>query len=126
MEWINGIGKETYIASYAKGSLFFNTSCLLTAAILRYRLSGKLWWEREWDGLSPLPTTFQVFFSIDGEDYDDHVITIHDSRVYDSFYGRHAFKMYDFNRTNEIGETIERFAKENDVEYSSYRIVLAW
>lgn len=45
--WMNGIGKNTYISDYAKRDpLFFETSCILTNALYRYRISGELWWTK--------------------------------------------------------------------------------
>jgi len=97
-EWVEGVGKDTYIADYAKfNSNFFNTSCLLTAAVLRYRLSGKLWWNEIYYSEDPLehfpilPETFQVGFGEEG-DYDEHIFTFHKGMAYDSFYNVYDWK----------------------------------
>jgi hypothetical protein len=95
-EWINSIGNDTYIACYSRQSAFFNTSCLLTAAVLRHRISNELWWkyvggseDEENRKLTPKfikeNPIFQMGFGSDG-DYDSHIITIYYGKIYHSFF----------------------------------------
>ena len=97
--FIDEIGKGTYIADYSKSNkLFFDTSCVLTAAVLRYRLSQKLWWkdvyysEDKSNNFPVLPETFQVGFGEFG-DYDEHIFTYHKGKIYESFYRKYAWKV---------------------------------
>ena len=79
-------GKNTYIAKYTSDA-FIRTSCILTAAVLRYQLTGYLDFEHSSEPLTPefIANTplFQVAF---GEDFDDHVITVYHGVIYQSFY----------------------------------------
>jgi hypothetical protein len=57
--WIQGVGKGTYTAAYVQMmNDYFKTSCILTAAVLRHRLTQQLDWEPFW---------FSEYF---GEDLD--------------------------------------------------------
>lgn len=90
MDWVFGIGKDTYIADYARCiNNFFSTSCLLTAAVIRYHINGKLWWELSDEKLTPgflkKHKTFQISLG-KYEDYDEHVLTVHNNFIYQSFY----------------------------------------
>lgn len=79
-------GKDTYIAMYSSDT-FIRTSCILTAAVLRYRLTGHLEFTYIPEQLTPefLARTplFQIAF---GEDYSDHIITVYNGIIYQSFY----------------------------------------
>lgn len=84
LEWVKGPGKDTYIASYATTFAgFCETSCLVTAAVIRYKLTGQIFWNEVFCSedsentkikLEELPV-FQVSFGRDG-DYDDHVLVV--------------------------------------------------
>lgn len=89
LEWVKGPGKDTYIASYATTFAgFTKTSCLVTAAVIRYKLTRQIFWDevfRSEDSentkinLEELPV-FQVSFGRDG-DYDDHVLVVVDGYI---------------------------------------------
>lgn len=89
-EWLRGIGKKTYIAQYARSNEHFRrSSCLLTAAVLRYRTTKQLWWNDTDHVLTqsfvndhPL---FQIGFGEDG-DYDHHILTVYKGMIYQSFF----------------------------------------
>lgn len=93
-KWIGGIGKDSYISLSARMNIeFFNTSCLLTAAVLRNRLTSQLDWrtvfvsEEEQNvifELNKIPL-FQISFGLYDE-YDYHHIIISDGYVYQSHY----------------------------------------
>lgn len=91
ISWVQGPGKDTYVAAYANSfPEFFNTSCVLTSAVLRYRISGKLDWtpvyySEESSGSWPLPREFQVSLGSDG-DYDNHHFIVVDGTIYQSWW----------------------------------------
>lgn len=88
-EWLQGVGRKTYIAQYAKSNVHFRrSSCILTAAVLRYRTTKQLWWNDTPEVLTqsfvnnhPL---FQMGFGDDG-DYD-HILTVYNGMIYQSFF----------------------------------------
>lgn len=105
--WVETVGKTTYIANYARSNPeFFKTSCLLTAAVLRYRLTNKIWWDMKEEGfkltrevISTIPL-FQVGFGEDG-DYDDHMVTVFKGKVYHSFYKKFEWQVVDIDVDEE-------------------------
>lgn len=100
LSWINQEDNTSYIKDYARFSQnFFRTSCLLTAAVLRHRLTGSYEFVATDEVLTadfaektPL---FQVEFSLDAEDFDEHIITVYKSVVYHSYYLRFSFEVRD-------------------------------
>ena len=91
--------KETYIFDYAEYSRpFFESSCILTAAILRWRYNQKIWWRE-----SPITrlsrkllcdtkhTPIQIGFGVP-YDYDHHILTIYDRKVYHSYYKKFVWE----------------------------------
>lgn len=92
--WISSVGSSTPIWKMCDDSVFVRTSCILTAAVLRYRVDGSLWWDdidiRLTKDFVEKNETFQIGFNHTGGDgdYDEHVLTVHKGVVYQSFYGQ--------------------------------------
>lgn len=94
--WMHQKDNVSYVKTYASLSReFFRTSCLLTAAVLRYRLTGHYDFvatdEELTADFAKRTPLFQVEFSLEAEDFDEHVITVCDSTVYQSYFRRFEF-----------------------------------
>lgn len=101
--WIKLAGKGTYIAKYAHlNPEFLKTSCLLTAAVLRWRYTERVWWKAQY-GVKLTKSfilshpLFQIGFGIELDDYDDHMVTICEGEVYHSFYKRFEWQVDDID-----------------------------
>lgn len=121
--WISGVGSHTKYAVYARRSNdFLKTSCLLTAAVMRFRINGSGLWRYAYDDEKYTPTvltetfvrsnkTFQIAFGW-FPNYTYHVLTVHDGIIYQSFYKEtdwsvkifdiSHFRKEDLNSTNTI------------------------
>jgi hypothetical protein len=98
-DWVNGDGCNTYIGTLCKMMPdFIETSCLITAAALRKRITPtQPFWtiletqRGEYIQLSKsfLNTyrTFEIDFGCN-EDYDSHALIVHDDMIYQSFFKR--------------------------------------
>lgn len=102
LDFINGVARESYIADYCQMTPFFlQTSCVLTAAILRYRLSGQLYWKYR-KGMSYKDvqaakyTTFEVTISTSEEEPDEnHVFIVHNGILYQSMYKKSEWNQFE-------------------------------
>lgn len=130
-EWLQGVGRKTYIAQYAKSNVHFRrSSCLLTAAILRYRTTKQLWWNDTNHTLTqsfvdnhPL---FQIGFGEDG-DYDHHILTVYKGMIYQSVFKKTNWDVRDLVIPDVISQSLndEDALKLTgfdlgDVEYTIY------
>lgn len=96
-KWLNGVGRHSYIANYAQLTRFFaETSCLLTAAVLRHRITPTQldWFVSESENgretrlcrsFLKANDAFQIAFGCN-EDYDSHILTIFRGNLYQSYY----------------------------------------
>jgi hypothetical protein len=105
--WLDGPGRNSYLVGYARANrIFTNTSCLLTAAVLRYRLSGTVDWTYH---LSPNEISSHWLVEIQFyEDQDseepEHVLIIANGFVIQSMY-----KQYEWSSEPISKETVELF-----------------
>jgi hypothetical protein len=107
-KWLDGPGKDTFIAAYARCSdKFLNTSCLLTVAVLRYRLSCSVWWENEVprrDIRSRINSGHPLEIGFYEEDNEplldpDHVLIIVGGLIGQSMYGQYEWIQERVNET---------------------------
>lgn len=117
-DWIKSTGKDTCISKYAHmNPEFFNSSCLLTAAVLRYRLSSQLWWKQKeyhiqlTKGFIISNPLFQVGFGED-DDYDDHILTVYQGKIYHSFYKKFEWQVVDIN--------MDKYDDEDEINLYEY------
>lgn len=120
--WLQTIGLNHWLyAAYKilhqKSLVFSETSCEVTAAMIRWKLTGK----DEWKLLED--TTFDIiqhnhkYFQISiGEGWEDfeHVLTVYDNMIIQSYYNK--YKIKSLMVTPEIVEAINNISKPENYE----------
>lgn len=92
LKWVKTVDKYSEIAQCAKEvNQYFETSCLLTAAILRKRLTNQLNWIPTFENLTnefiKNHTLFQIEFGfLCSMDFNEHIITVCEGIIYQSFW----------------------------------------
>lgn len=90
LKWAKSINKESEIVECALDvDQYFETSCILTAAVIRKRLTDDLNWKVQYTNLTPdfiaSHHLFQIEFGFDYH-FSDHIMTVCDGVIYQSFW----------------------------------------
>lgn len=97
MKWVESLEEDSDIAQCAREIYqFFETSCLLTAAVIRKKLTNKLNWSPSYQRLTndfvKQHHLFQIEFGFPNHDvFDEHIMTICCGVIYQSFWKKTAW-----------------------------------